>query len=43
MKDILMLAYVLVWPALVAVMMFLMGRGVLRDMRQARRDGEDLV
>ncbi len=43
MKDILMLAYVLVWPALVAVMMFLMGRSVLRDMRQARRDGEDLV
>jgi len=43
MKDILMLGYILIWPTLVAVMMFLMGRGVLRDMREARRNGEDLV
>jgi len=43
MKDILMMAYVLVWPIVVAVMMFLMGRGVVRDMREARDNGEDLV
>jgi len=43
MKDILMMAYILVWPAVVAVMMILMGRGILRDMRRARRKGEDLV
>jgi len=43
MKDILMMAYILVWPTVVAVMMFLMGRGILRDMRKARRNGEDLV
>ncbi|KGO98967.1 putative transporter small subunit [Novilysobacter defluvii] len=43
MKDILMMGYILVWPTVVAVMMFLMGRGILRDMRKARRNGEDLV
>lgn len=43
MRDLLMLAYVLVWPAIVLVMMFVMGRGVWRDLRKARRDGDDLV
>ncbi|MEN1971709.1 putative transporter small subunit [Luteimonas sp. MJ204] len=38
-----MTAYVLVWPVLVAVMMFIMGRGVWRDVRRARRKGEELV
>ncbi|MEN1956779.1 putative transporter small subunit [Luteimonas changyuni] len=43
MRDLLMTAYVLVWPVLVAVMMFIMGRGVWRDVRRARRKGEELV
>lgn len=43
MKDILMMAYILVWPALVALMMVVMGRGVVRDLRKARKNGEDAV
>lgn len=43
MNDILMTAYILVWPILVAIMMFVMGRGIVRDFRSARRDGEDMV
>lgn len=43
MRDLLMLGYVLVWPAIVLVMMFVMGRGVWRDVRRARRGGKDLV
>ena len=43
MRDLLMMAYVMVWPAVVLLMMFIMGRGVWRDVRRARRDGEELV
>ena len=43
MNEFLVAAYVLVWPLIVAVMLFVMGRGVLRDMRRAKRRGEDLV
>ncbi len=43
MRDVLMVAYVLVWPVIVLVMMFIMGRGVWRDVRRARRKGEELV
>ena len=43
MRDLLMTAYVLVWPVLVALMMFIMGRGVYRDFRRAKRRGDDLV
>jgi len=38
-----MMAYVLVWPVIVLAMMFVMGRGVWRDVRRARKRGEDLV
>lgn len=43
MRDILMMAYVLVWPVIVLVMMFIMGRGVWRDLRRAKKRGEDVV
>ena len=43
MRDLLMVAYVLVWPVIVLVMMIIMGRGVWRDMRRAKRKGEELV
>jgi hypothetical protein len=43
MKDLLMTAYVLVWPVIVLVMMWIMGCGVYRDARRARRTGEALV
>lgn len=43
MKDILMTAYVLIWPAIVLLMMFYIGRGVYRDVRRAKRRGEEVV
>jgi hypothetical protein len=43
LNVILMTAYFLVWPLLVAVMMVVIGRGVVADLRRARRKGEDLV
>jgi hypothetical protein len=43
MKDLLMTAYVMVWPVIVLVMMWIMGRGVYRDVRRAQRTGEELV
>jgi hypothetical protein len=43
MRDLLMTAYVLVWPLVVLVMMAVMGRGVYRDMCSARETGDDLV
>jgi hypothetical protein len=43
MRDLLMTAYVMVWPVIVLVMMCIMGRGVYRDFRRAKRTGEELV
>lgn len=43
MRDVMMTAYVLVWPLIVLAMMALMGWGLWRDSRRARRKGEDLV
>lgn len=43
MRDILMTAYVLVWPTIVLVMMVIMGVGLVRDMRAAKRRGDELV
>ncbi len=43
MRDILMTASVLVFPLIVLVMMTIMGVALYRDMRAAKRSGEDLV
>ena len=43
MNVILMTAYVLVWPVLVAIMMVVIGTAVVRDIRSARRRGTGLV
>lgn len=43
MRDILMTAYVMVWPAIVLAMMLIMGVGIYRDSRAAKRNGEELV
>ncbi len=43
MRDILMTAYVLVFPVIVLVMMTIMGVSLYRDARAAKRSGEDLV
>lgn len=43
MRDILMTAYVMVWPAIVLMMMLIMGVAIYRDWRTAKRSGEELV
>ena len=43
MNVILMTAYVLVWPVLVAIMMVPIGTAAVRDVRSARRRGKGLV
>lgn len=43
MRDILMTVYVMVWPGIVLVMMVIMGVGIYRDSRAAKRKGEELV
>jgi len=43
MRDLLMTLYVLVWPTIVLVMMVLMGVGLYRDTRAAKRSGDELV
>ena len=35
--------YVLMWPALVAVVLFVIGGGFFRKWAEARRNGEDLI
>ncbi|PFG40586.1 hypothetical protein ATJ97_3116 [Georgenia soli] len=36
-------AYVLMWPALVLVVMAAIARGFAKDVRDARREGRDIV
>lgn len=43
MHESLIGMYVLVWPAIVAFVLWLMIRGVVRDLREAQQSGEDLV
>lgn len=43
MTTIALTAYVLVWPVLVAIVMFVIGRGFLREWLASRRSGKDLI
>jgi hypothetical protein len=36
-------AYVLAWPILVAIVMFVIARGFLREWLTSRRSGKDLI
>ena len=38
-----MSAYILVWPAISAVVLYVLCRGVVKDIRDARLEGRDLV
>lgn len=35
--------YVLMWPVIVAVVLFVISRGFLREWLDARRDGQDMI
>ncbi|MBW3503151.1 MULTISPECIES: putative transporter small subunit [unclassified Pseudomonas] len=43
MSSFALTAYVLIWPAIAAVVMLTLCVSLWRDMRKARRDGTDLV
>jgi len=43
MKIAVLTLYVLIWPTLSALVLAVLTRGVWRDMRQAKRSGEQLV
>ena len=35
--------YVLMWPVIVAVVLFIIGRGFIREWLTSRREGRDLI
>ena len=35
--------YILMWPALSLIILLILIRGVVKDVRQAKKDGTDLV
>jgi hypothetical protein len=43
MQTVFLTAYVLVWPLIVAAVLLVISRAFLREWREARRSGEDLV
>lgn len=43
MKTAILTFYVLIWPILSALVLIALARGVWKDLRQARKDGEQLV
>ena len=43
MNGYLLSTYILVWPAISAVVLYVLCRGVVKDIRDARREGRDLV
>ncbi|PTR31919.1 hypothetical protein C8K36_101962 [Rhodococcus sp. OK519] len=43
MNTVLLTAYVLIWPILVAATLFVITRGAAREWITARRNGENLV
>ncbi len=43
METILVTAYILVWPVLTAGVLAVLARGVIKDYRNARKDGTTVV
>lgn len=43
MNTTILTVYVLMWPVLSALVLAALARGVWKDMRQAKREGEHLV
>lgn len=43
MTTLALTAYVLVWPAIVAVVLFFLVRGFVKDWREARKEGRPLI
>lgn len=43
MTTILLTCYVLIWPLLVAVVLFVISRGFFSEWREARREGRSII
>lgn len=43
MSTLALTAYVLIWPIIVAFVLFFLGRGFFKDWRQARNDGRPII
>lgn len=43
MSSFSLTAYVLIWPVLAAVVLVVLCAGLARDLREARKEGKDLV
>ncbi|MPV38911.1 putative transporter small subunit [Georgenia subflava] len=43
MQTLILTGYVLMWPVIVAVVMYVIARGFFKDWAQARREGRDLI
>jgi len=43
MTALILTAYVLMWPAIVAVVLFVICRGFVKEWLQSRRDGEPII
>lgn len=43
MKTFLLTTYVLMWPVIVACVLFVISRGFLSEWREARKNGRDLI
>ncbi|WP_235530191.1 putative transporter small subunit [Nocardioides sp. Root151] len=43
MHSILMTVYVLVWPLLSGIVLFVITSGFIKEWREARREGRDLI
>lgn len=43
MSTTVLTAYVLMWPVLVAIVLFIISRAFFAEWREARRKGEDII
>lgn len=43
MTTFLLTCYVLVWPVLVAIVLFVIGRGFFKEWAEARREGRSII
>ncbi|MEZ7004784.1 putative transporter small subunit [Streptomyces sp. AD55] len=43
MNTVLLSVYILMWPVLVAVVLYVISRGVFREWAEALRNGQDLI
>lgn len=43
MSTLILTAYVLVWPAIVAAVLFFIARGFFKEWRESRREGRPII